>query len=249
MRKFLGLGAALWLAASAGWAVDWKILKPQGYVSDFAGVVDPASKAHLETYGAEVERATGARIYLVTVPSLQGEPLPDVARTIARAWRVEGPGGDQGVLLLLAIGDRRSRLEIGSALQPVLPGGLQNRVMQQMRPALRLQNYGEVMMAAAETIGGSLARARKVRLNASLPRRLRPTITDVAPWPFVLFGISELFLFAILFYAPWRGRWRLSGPATESGGGFGSYDSSDSFGGFGGGEGSRSGPGAASCGW
>ncbi len=248
MRTCLSLGAALWLAASAGWAVDWKSLQRQGYCSDFAGVVDPASRAHLEAYGAELERATGTQMALVTIPSLAGEPLDDVARAISRGWGVGHPGKDDGILLLVAIGDRRTRLEIGAGLNPLLPADLDGRVMREMRPALRAQNYGEALMAAADTVGAAVARARKVRLDASLPRHMRPTIANSIPWPFVLFGIGELVLLGSLLFLIPRALGQARG--TSSGGGFGSFDSADSFGGFGGGDGSPSGPfGGASSDW
>ena len=60
------------LAFTAG-AVDWKALKPQGYVSDFAQVIDAASRARIETYCASVERSTGAEIALVSA-KIQSAP-------------------------------------------------------------------------------------------------------------------------------------------------------------------------------
>ena len=56
--------------------------------------------------------ATGVQIALVTIPSLQGEPIEDVANTLYRAWGVGQKGKNEGILLLLAIGDRRNKLEI-----------------------------------------------------------------------------------------------------------------------------------------
>lgn len=253
MRTCLGLAAVLGLAASAGWAVDWKSLKPQGYLSDFAGVVDPASKAHLDAYAADLERATGAQIAFVTLPTLAGEPVDDVARTIARAWGVGQKNQDNGVLLLLAIRDRRSRLEVGTALQSVLPAAEDRRILTEMRPALRAEHYGEALMAAAETVGSAIAQARHAKLSVALPRRMRPTFLNSVPWPLVAGLALEVgFLAFLVFWALRRegGGGRAFRPAsalvavpplvlvsgTQSGGGFGSYDSSDSFGGFGDGD-------------
>ena len=102
-------------------AVDWKALKPQGYVSDFAGVIDAQSKAALEQYCATVERATGAQMALVTIRTLEREPIEDVANTLYRAWGIGQKGKNEGILLLLVIQDRRSRLEVGYGLEPILP--------------------------------------------------------------------------------------------------------------------------------
>ena len=57
----------LLLLAPALAATDWKSLKPQGYVTDFAGVIDPQSKAEIEDYAARVEQGTGAQLAFVTI--------------------------------------------------------------------------------------------------------------------------------------------------------------------------------------
>src|SRR4051794_34407207 len=137
MMKWLRHGAWLILFASAGWAVDWTAYKPEGFVSDFAKVIDPASKRELESYSATVQRATGVQLALVTIPSLEGEPIEDVANTIARAWGVGQKGQNEGILLLLAINDHRNRLEIGYGLEAVLPYGLDRSLLREMRPPLR----------------------------------------------------------------------------------------------------------------
>jgi uncharacterized protein len=262
MQKRLRLALMVLWCASAGWAVDWKSLPAQGYVSDFARVIDAGTRQRLESYCAAVERASGVQIALVTIPSLEGEPIEDVANTIARAWGVGQKGRNEGLLMLLAIGDRRSRLEVGYGLEPILPDGLAGSVLREMRPALKQERYGEAMMAAAETLGATIAKAKNVSLDQTLPRRVRPTRTDSIPWPVVAGG---LFFLALLFR---RGRGGYGGgggfgggvlPAlilgnmmgrSSSGGrgsgGFGGYDSGDSFGGFGGGD---FGGGGASSDW
>src|ERR1019366_1087184 len=112
--------------------VDWKSYKPEGYVSDFAHIVDPASRAQLEAYCAVVEQSTGAQMALVTLPSLEGEPIEDVANTIFRAWGVGKKGSNEGIMMLLAVGDHRSRLEVGYGLEPLLPDGFDGRILRQM---------------------------------------------------------------------------------------------------------------------
>ena len=265
MMKWLRLGACLLLSASAGWAVDWAAYKPEGFVSDFAKVIDPGSKAQLERYCGAVQRATGAQMALVTVSSLQDEPIEEVANVLARAWGVGQKGQNTGLLLLLSIQDRRSRLEIGYGLEPILPDGLAGSVLREMRPALRQQQYGEAMFAAAQTLGNALAKAKNVSIDVSLPGRIPHTSTDTFPWPLVVGG---LLLFAWLFLSGrargysgnrgWRGNGFLPGLilgnmmgrstwGSRGSGGFGGYDSGDGgFGGFGGGD---FGGGGASSDW
>jgi len=258
MRNWLRAGLALVACAAASQAVDWKTLQPQGYVSDFAGVIPDSNRAPLEAYCAAVEQSTGAQMALVTIPSLEDEPIEDVANTIFRAWGVGQKGKNEGILMLLAVRDRRSRLEAGYGLEPILPDGLSGSILRQMRPALRQNDYGDAMLAAAETIGNAIAQAKHVTVTASLQRRYRPSASDSIPWPMILGGIVLLFwllragrrggggsgggiltglILGNLMGGSWGGR---------GGGGFGGSDSGGGFGGFGGGD---SGGGGASSDW
>jgi uncharacterized protein len=266
MRKWLRLGAALALSASGGWAVDWKARypKPEGYVSDFARVIDAASRSRVEAYAAGVQQATGAEMALVTIPSLENEPIEDVANTIFRAWGVGQKGKNEGIMLLLSTGDHRSRLEVGYGLEPILPDGLAGDILREMRPALRRNDVGDAIIAAAGTIGSVIAKARNVELPAGLPaRRTQPNVSDRIPLPMIVGGI---FLLALLARAggprgfgggggiwgalPWLFLGNLMGGRSGSdgrgSGGFGGFDSGGGFGGFGGGD---SGGGGASSDW
>ena len=258
----------LGLCASTGSAVDWKAYQPQGYVSDFARVLDPSSKSRLEAYCAALQQATGAQIALVTVPSLENEPVEDVANTLFRAWGIGQKGKNDGVLLLLAIRDRRNRLEIGYGLEPILPDGFSGSVLRQMRPALRQSAYGEAFMAAAETLGAAIAKARNVSFTETLPRTIPAGSDNSIPPVFLIGGFFLLiFLFRLVAYFLRAHRGGPGGPHDGGGflsamllgsmlsggsngsasGGFGGSDSSDGgFGGFGGGD---SGGGGASSDW
>jgi uncharacterized protein len=261
MKKRLRLGLLLAAGAFAAQAADWKALRPEGYVSDYAGVIDPASKSQLEAYCAAVERATGAQMALVTVATLEGEPIEDAANAIFRNFGVGSKNGNEGVMLLLAIGERRSRLEVGYGLEAVLPDARAGDILREMSPALRDGRYGEAMMAGAETIGEMVASARNVSLSASLPRTIHRTSFNSIPWPLVVGGILVLLCLLRLGgprgYGGWSGGGFLPGLLMGSlmarstwggrgSGGFGGYDSGDGFGGFGGGD---SGGGGASGDW
>ncbi len=197
----------------------------------------------------------------MTIPSLEGEPIEDVANTIFRAWGVGQKGKNEGILLLLAVDDRRSRMEVGYGLEPIMPDGFVGSVLREMRPALRQQQYGEAMMAAAEVIGTTIAKSKNVSLTAQLPRRVRPTTNDSIPWPLIIGGIFLLIWLSKRGgprgYGGGGGGGFLPGLILGSGmsrdswggrgsGGFGGSDSGGGFGGFGGGD---SGGGGASSDW
>jgi uncharacterized protein len=255
MRFLLRLLILAFALASAALPVDFAALKPEGYVSDFARVVDPTSRAELERYCRRVEDATGAQLAFVTLDTLAGEPIEDVANSIYRRWGVGRKGTNEGALLLLVVGDKRTRLEVGYGLEPFLPDGFSGSILREMRPALRQGLYGEALLAAAQTIGVRVASAKGVELNAAPARRHATRREQHIPWWVVLGGIAVLFwllsaggsgpggLLAGMLLGNMMGRGMGSG---RGGGGFGGYDSGDSFGGFGGGD---SGGGGASSDW
>jgi uncharacterized protein len=259
MRFLLRLLFVALALVSAAWPVDFAALKPEGYVSDFARVVDPASRAQLERYCRGVQDSTGAQMALVTLDTLAGEPIEDVANSIYRRWGVGQKGQNEGVLLLVVVRDRRTRLEVGYGLEPILPDGFSGSILREMSPALRGKRYGEALMAGAQTIGARVASAKGVELKTAPPRRRASQREQHIPWWMVLGGIGVLIwllsmggagrgggfggLLAGMLLGNMMGRGLGSG---HGGGGFGGYDSGDSFGGFGGGD---SGGGGASGDW
>lgn len=268
MTKWLRLGVIFALGATLGWAVDWKARypKPEGYVSDFANAIDATSRSQLEAYCAMVEHSTGVQMALVTLPSLESEPIEDVTNTIYRNWGVGQKGKDEGIMMLLAIADRRTRLEVGYGLEPHLPDGMAGDILRAMRPALRQGDFGDAMMSAARSIGDVVAKAKNVQLQSNLPPpRVREKTTDQIPWPMILGGIVLVLALlrsngprgygggggGILGGLPWLILGNMMGSRGSFGGrgsgGFGGPDSGDGgFGGFGGGD---SGGGGASSDW
>ena len=260
MKRLSRLGILLALAAIAGLGIDFKALKPQGYVSDFQRVVDPRTRAVLERYCKAVEDSTGVQMALVLIPTLGGEPIEDVANLLYRSWGIGRKETDEGILLLLVIQDRRSRLEVGYGLEPYITDGYAGSLLREMRPALRSGDYGDALVLAATALGGKIAAAKGVTIDEAPPRPRRvPDDSGDVPWGSVIGGL--VFLVWILGASGRRGGGagmfnllaavllgRHFGGAFggRSGGGFGGFDSSDGFGGFGGGD---SGGGGASSNW
>jgi uncharacterized protein len=249
------------LSTAALCAIDISRLEPQGYVSDFAGVVDAAAKQDLEQYCRRVEDATGAQMAFVTLATLEGEPLEEFANDLFRRWGIGKKGKDEGLLLLLVVQDRRSRLEVGRGLEPVITDGTAGALLREMRPALRQNQFGTALGTAAHSLGQRIAGAKGVSIPEQYTPRRRVR-EQPAEFPFgALLGLLfMLFLFGGIGRRR-RGRWGgggflpgliLGGMMNRrryggyGGGGFGGYDSGGGFGGFGGGD---SGGGGASSNW
>ncbi|HML16890.1 MAG TPA: TPM domain-containing protein, partial [Bryobacteraceae bacterium] len=214
MRKFLF--AALWASfcAPALFGLDTSKLKPTGYVNDFAHVLDPAAKQALESYAANLERATGAQMAIVLVPTLDNEPIDDVANRLYREWGIGKKGKDEGILILVATQDHKDRTEVGYGLEPIIPDGYAGSVLRGISPILRQGNYGGALLAAAEQYGQRIADEKGVAMEPAAqgrPARNRVyTRRQSIPWPVLLGGF--FFLMWIIG--------KLSG-GGRSGGGFG----------------------------
>ena len=263
-RRTLGVALVCAVfAACASAQVDTSKLKPSGYVNDFAGVVDPGAKAALERYCADVEKSTGAQMAIVTIENLAGEPVEDVANRLYHEWGIGQKGKDEGVLLLLGTKDRKSRLEVGYGLEPVIPDAAAGDILREMRPSLREGNFGAALQAAAAEIGERIARAKGVAIQRTLPRRAppEPTNSPGLPIPLVLIGLFVLvwmlsrggrgggFLTGMVLgnMMSRRGGWGGYRGGGWDGGGFGGgSDGGGGWGGFGGGD---SGGGGASSSW
>jgi uncharacterized protein len=264
VKKLFRVCILLCLGAAAACAVDFTALQPQGYVNDFAGVIDPGSRQSLSQYCGALEQSTGVQLAIVTLPTLSGEPIEDVANDIFRKWGIGHKGKDDGVLLLLSIQDRRSRLEVGRGLEPEIVDGLAGHILDSMRPYLRQQRYGDALLEAANGIGGRIAEVRKTAIGTAPVQPHRRLRREGSPVGLLFLGAIILFfvlssllgggrrgggggpggLLAGLLLGNLLGRGLGGG---GGGGGFGGYDSSGGgFGGFGGGD---SGGGGASGSW
>jgi uncharacterized protein len=256
---FLGL-----LLSTSAFALDITKLKPTGYVNDFAHAIDAANSQRLEAYCGIVERSTGAQIAVVTVDTLDGDDVADVANRLYHQWGVGKKPNDEGVLILFAVKDKKDRAEIGYGLEPVITDADAGSIMRGLRPILRQGLYGPAALAAVQQFGAKIAAAKNVTLPIDPRVRTRTTVSrgPSIPWPLIVIGI--FFILSLLgrmgggggggftgfltgmFLGNMMGRggggWGGGGFGGSSGGG----NSGGGFGGFGGGD---SGGGGASSDW
>ena len=174
------------------WGLDVSKLEPRGYVNDFAGVLDAQARQAIETYCGNVERSTGAQIAIVTVKSLEGDPVEDAAVRLFEKWKVGNAKTDEGVLVLLAVEDRKNRIEVGYGLEPIITDGDAGDVLRAIRPVLRQGDYGGALLAAAQLLGQRIADAKGVTIEGQPQRRRRNDSDDGIPGimiVFILFAI------------------------------------------------------------
>ena len=113
--------SALWLVPiGAGLASAVDVPPLTGRVVDMAHVLSPALLEQLSADLQAHEAKTSNQVAVLVIPSLEGEPLFDLSHRVATSWQLGRKGTDNGVLLLIAIKDRKIRLEVGYGLEGVL---------------------------------------------------------------------------------------------------------------------------------
>jgi uncharacterized protein len=229
---------------------------PTNYVSDFAGVLGSQTTDYLNALCLQVDRRAHAQIAVVTIKSLDGEPIENFATALEEKWKVGPKGSDRGVLVILAVNDRKYRIETGYGLEGILPDGKAGDIGRSIVPYLRQGNYDQALTSVVNQIAQIIAADAGVNLN-TVPVRAPPqpqghplTLGQLIGLAIVLFGIIFLLarlgggsLLGFLIGTFLGGGW---GGGGGRGGGDWGGGGDGGFGGFGGG---GSGGGGASGSW
>jgi uncharacterized protein len=140
--------------------------KPTGYVSDFAHVLSPSGIARISSIAGQLDHsAANAQIAVVTVKTLDGEDAADWANQLEDKWKIGKKGSDKGVLVLLAVQDRKYRIDVGYGLEGILPDGLVGDIGREMRVDLRAGDYDGALVGAVAHIGEIIAADAKITLE------------------------------------------------------------------------------------
>ena len=153
------------ICVPAARAEQVKNLKPQGYVNDFAGVLSAQAKDKLTALCAEVQEKTKAQIAIVTISSLEGQPLEQFSIDLATAWGIGPKQLARGILILFSPNDRRDRVEVGYGLEPILPDGKVGGFEREIVPLLRQNDYSGAVLLITQRVAAVIAEDQKVTLD------------------------------------------------------------------------------------
>ena len=227
---------------------------PRGHVNDYAGILSAQTSQDIDTICKQVQSKTTAQIALVVVGTTEPLEIEQYAVELFQKWGIGQKDKDNGLLLLVAINDRKVRIETGYGLEGAIPDAIAHNIIQQIIvPEFGRGQYEKGMLLGIISIADLVAKEYNVSLDLdeSLPvpgpageRQMSPLAALIYVIVFILiFGMRSGLLFFFLLGPTGRrrgGYWYGSGMGGSRGG-FGG-----GFGGFGGG---FSGGGGASGGW
>ena len=124
-----------------------------GFVSDHASVFTREEAVALEEKLQAYERKTCHQILVLTVPSLNGEPIGEFSARTATAWEIGQPILMNGVLLTIAMQEGSVRIETGSGLDFLVKQGIGEQILQQqMLPLFREGHIAAGITRGAEEL-------------------------------------------------------------------------------------------------
>jgi uncharacterized protein len=164
---------------------------PQGWVSDFAGILSEDTKSQISGLIDDVKRSTGAEIAVVTVSSLDGMTVEEYAVRLFEKWGIGAAEEDNGVLFLIAPNERKTRIEVGYGLESVITDGRAGEIIREtILPFFRAGDYNQGILQGTKQIAALITDTDFV---PSVPIPQPEPQQDVAP-----LGIK---IFVMLFFA------------------------------------------------
>jgi uncharacterized protein len=237
--------------------------KPTGYVNDYAGVVDSATKERLETTLGNLDRQQQIQFSVVTVDTTGGQEIFDYSLAVARGWGIGAKDAQKpSLLLLVAVKDRKYFTQVSRHLEGDLPDGLVGQIQREhLVPAFRAGQYGSGLAETVDTYIETVAARDGFKTDTIFPagaarQPQRPAAGRNGSWGSLVFA-GFFIVIVVIFLIRIGGRggrggsgggwlgWLVLSSLMNSGrgssgwgsGGFGgsSGGSSGGFGGFGGG--------------
>lgn len=202
--------------------------------ADFAHQLEQLLKAH--------EDSTSNQIAILIVPSLNGEVIEEYTLKVAETWKLGSAKNDNGVLLFIAIEDRKARIEVGEGLEGPLPDALCNQIIRnELAPYFRQDNYQGGVLASTQAILKAIAGEYQAEQTTGKRKKRGNSL------------LTTMIILAIIIALASRNRGGRSGGWSSGGGwyaggfggGFGRSGGGGGFGGFSGGGGGFSGGGSS----
>lgn len=231
----LTVGAAAWAQPQIPPAPTSSI-----YVQDYAGVLSAESRNRINNLGGQLAAKTKAQVVVVTVKTLDGAPIEEYGLSLLRQWGIGDKTLNNGVLLLVAVNDRKSRIEVGYGLEGALPDAKTGEIQDDyMIPYFQKGEYDKGIVNGYLSLVGAVAKEYNLEFKSDAKPAPKPQhVNNASGWDtipgwlqlVIIAGFLLLFIFDWLFFGGSITFFILSLLRFRGGGGGGS-------GGYGGGSG------------
>ncbi|UXB23990.1 TPM domain-containing protein [Stenotrophomonas maltophilia] len=98
-------------------------------VVDTANALSASTRATLREQALQLQARKGAQLQVLVVPSVGDDGIEAYAQRVFEQWQLGRAGVDDGVLLLVAVQDRRVRIQTGYGLEGTIPDAYAARII------------------------------------------------------------------------------------------------------------------------
>lgn len=127
--------------------------KSQGYINDYAKVISESQVLSLNNKLQDFDSQNGIQIAVVTIDALDDETIETYAVKLFEEWKIGQSGKDNGALFLIAISDKKVRIEVGYGLEGILTDAKSNEIIQKLViPEFKKGNYENGIVNGTDAI-------------------------------------------------------------------------------------------------
>jgi uncharacterized protein len=187
-----------------------------GRVVDSADLLTPQQEQDLDARLEAVQRASSRQLVVATFPDLQGRTIEEFGVGLGRHWQIGQSEANNGVLLIVAVAEKRMRIEVGYGLEGILTDALSGRIIRDViTPHFRRDppDYAGGIFAGTDAIIAQLQAPPEAAERATLEaqqaenrRRESRSDDDGSIVPLIFWGAVLLFIILPAFGAGLTGR-------------------------------------------
>ncbi|WP_283808537.1 TPM domain-containing protein [Lujinxingia sediminis] len=123
------------------------------WVTDLADVLSDADEETINVAIDAIEEETGVEIALVTVDQVTAPSTKDFTTGLFNLWGVGKSDANNGLLIVLVMGERRLEMETGYGLESVLTDGwLATMQAEKMVPHFKQENFGPGLVSGVNAV-------------------------------------------------------------------------------------------------
>ncbi|MEK7868598.1 MAG: TPM domain-containing protein [Candidatus Omnitrophota bacterium] len=246
MKKIF-IALSLFIFTGIGFCEEVNFQNYTGYVNDYANILSSETKAKLTALSAEIENKTTSQLAILTIDATSPLDIETYAVKLFEKWGIGQKQKNNGVLILVAVKDRRVRIEVGYGLEGAIPDALANNIIQKsMIPFFKNGDYDAGVLQGAAVISKLIASEYNVEISELENIKITASSKKVSIFDFLFLILVIIMLIrrSFFWFIPMSGTGRGRGGYWHGGSSSGGF--SGGFGGFGGG---FSGGGGASGRW
>lgn len=153
---------------SSGSAEIQQLPKLNAPVIDLANVLNPSEVQQLSQQILNIYQAGQAQIAIVIVPTTGPESIFDFAMRVGEQWKLGSSKTDNGLVIAVAVNDRRVHIATGYGLEGVIPDIIAGQIIRKViQPEFQQGDYGRGLGLALNQIQGILDQDPSVAAQAA----------------------------------------------------------------------------------